>query len=293
VYAELARAGILAALEAGGAVLAKGGSSVDAVVAAVVGLEDCEVLNAGLGSVLTREGSVEMDAAVMSGAARNAGAVAGVRRLANPVLAARAALDRDEHILYAGEGAERLAVAAGLELVAPDHCITDHRRERQRRRLTEPAQTAEPHGEDDHGTVGAVALDTEGHVAAATSTGGMSDKAPGRVSDSCQIGLGTWADDETAAVSATGQGEAFMRCAFAHEIDAGMRLAGRSLAEACDAALAAVSQLGGEGGCVAIDAKGRIALPFDTVGMPRGWIDAGGAPRIAIHPGDALREPQG
>lgn len=288
LYAERARAGIESALAAGGAVLAKGGTALDAVVAAVVKLEECEVLNAGLGSVLNREGAVEMDAAVMSGAARTAGAVAGVARLANPVRAAHAAHERGEHILYAGTGAEGLAAEAGLSLVAPDHCVTDYRRERQQRRLTD----GDGDGAVDHGTVGAVAVDGAGHVAAATSTGGMSDKAAGRVSDSCQIGLGTWADDATAAVSATGQGEFFMRCAFAHEIDARMRLAGVSVAEACDAALAAVAELGGEGGCVAIDADGRIALPFVTVGMPRGWIDAGGAPRLAIHPGESLPLPE-
>jgi isoaspartyl peptidase/L-asparaginase-like protein (Ntn-hydrolase superfamily) len=245
-------------------------------VAAVCALEDCEWLNAGRGSVLTAEGGVEMDAALMDGAARRAGAVAGLRRVCNPVLAARAVMEHSPHVLLAGEGAERFAQARGLALAPPESFVTELRRAqlaRWRERASAPAGG---------GTVGAVARDARGHLAAATSTGGMTGKLAGRVSDSALVGAGTFADDATCAVSATGTGDAFIRAGFAHAVDAGLRHAGLALELACERALASVRALGGSGGCAALDREGRVALPFDTPVMARGVIDEEGRPLVAI-----------
>ncbi len=285
-YSQAARSGVADALAVGHRTLAGGGSAVEAVVAAVAVLEDCEVFNAGVGSVLTREGRVEMDAAVMDGDSGRAGAVAAVQRLANPVRGALAVMDRSEHVLLAGGGAEALAESCGLELRDPDDFVTPLRRE-QLARVRDRERVAVERDPGAGGTVGAVACDARGHLAAATSTGGMTAKQPGRVSDSCLVGAGTWADDATCAVSATGHGEIFILRAFAHEVDALLRHADLALVPACERALAAVRQAGGRGGCIAVDAAGRLALRFHTPGMPRGWIDADGTPHIAIHPGES------
>jgi isoaspartyl peptidase/L-asparaginase-like protein (Ntn-hydrolase superfamily) len=284
-YAEAARRGISEALAAGGRALASGGSAVEAVVSAVELLEDCDVFNAGRGSVLTASGGVEMDAAVMDGSSGRAGAVAAVRCLANPVAGALAVMERSDHVLLAGEGAEALARECGAEVAGADHFVTPRRR----------AQLADAQGRGGRrpfprggGTVGAVARDARGHLAAATSTGGVTAKLPGRVSDSCLIGAGTWADDATCAISATGDGEFFILRAFAHEVDALMRHAGLDLRAACERALSSVCAAGGRGGCIGVDAEGRVALPFTTRGMPRGWIGAEGPPQIAIHPEDEI-----
>jgi isoaspartyl peptidase/L-asparaginase-like protein (Ntn-hydrolase superfamily) len=256
-------------------------------VAAVRVLEDCPWLNAGRGSVLGATGEIEMDASVMDGATRRAGAVAGLRSVLNPVLAARAVMEHSPHVLLAGEGAERFAQQQGLPRAAPESFVTELRRRqlaRWRERVTGPGEAdAQPAG---GGTVGAVARDPQGHLAAATSTGGVTGKLPGRVSDSALIGAGNFADDATCAVSATGTGDAFIRAGFAHQVDALMRHAGLSLAEACQRALASVRSLGGYGGCIAIDAAGRVALPFDTAVMSRGVIGADGRPRVALVPGE-------
>ena len=284
-FAVAARRGLEASLSAGHAVLFRGGSALEAVVHAVAALEDCEVFNAGRGSVLTRDGQVEMDAAVMNGADRAAGAVAGVRGVLNPVRGALAVMQHSDHVLMVTEGAEALAREAGLPFAAADHFVTAFRRDQLAR-----AQ-ARGHVAFDYdvgGTVGAVALDTNGHVAAATSTGGLTNKLSGRISDSCQIGAGTWADDATCAVSGTGRGELFIRGAFAHEIDALMRHNELGIEAACERSLANVLSLGGDGGCIAIDPTGRLALPFNTSGMPRGWIGEDGCARVAVHPEDTL-----
>jgi isoaspartyl peptidase/L-asparaginase-like protein (Ntn-hydrolase superfamily) len=273
-FGRLARRGCEAALAAGWRVLADGGGALDAVIAAVVVLEDCEALNAGRGSVAGATGLVEMDAAVMEGAGRRAGAVALLRGIAHPVLAARAVMEDGRHVLLAGGSAEAFARDHGLATVDPAvlEAIA------ARRRATRERPT---------GTVGAVACDAAGHLATATSTGGTPGKRPGRLSDSALVGAGTWADDAICAVSATGEGEGFIRSGFAHEVDALRRHAGLSLAAACERALAAVTALGFRGGCIAIDPDGRLAMPFTTRGMLRGWIDGGGA-RLAIHPEEAL-----
>jgi len=258
-----AERGLREALAAGHRVLADGGGAGEAVVVAVEVLEDCGALNAGRGSARTSEGGIEMDAAVMLGEDGRAGAVAGVSRIRHPVRAAWLVLCDGRHVLLAGAGAERFAQERGCEEV-------------------ESAWFDAPLGaEPGPGTVGAVALDRSGHLAAATSTGGLARKLPGRVSDSCLVGAGTWADDATCAVSGTGHGEFFIRAAFAHQVDAAMRLAGLDLAAACERALARVAAAGGSGGCIAVDRQGRLCFPFDTPAMARGFVDAQGAIRVA------------
>ena len=284
------RAALAAALAAGHGVLAAGGSALDAVVAAVRVLEDCEWLNAGRGSVLGATGRVEMDAAVMDGASRRAGAVAGLRGVVNPVLAARAVMERTPHVLLAGDGAEQFARDQGLARAAPESFVTELRRRQLAAWRERSAADPGPAGprQAGGGTVGAVARDARGHLAAATSTGGLTGKLPGRVSDSALIGAGTFADDATCAVSATGTGDAFIRAGFAHQVDALLRHAGLDLEEACQRALAGARALGGSGGCIALDAAGRAALPFDTEWMARGRIGPDGGPRVALRRGEQL-----
>jgi isoaspartyl peptidase/L-asparaginase-like protein (Ntn-hydrolase superfamily) len=281
-YAERAAGGLRAALAAGGDLLCAGGSALDAVVAAVRELERCEMFNAGRGCVLDADGAVALDAAVMEGSGRRAGGVIGVQRIAHPIDAALAVLRDGRHVLLAGVGAERFARAAGLAMVEPEHHVTDARR----------AQLARVRGErtSSGGTVGAVACDAAGHLAAATSTGGMAARHAGRVADSGLPGSGTWADDATCAVSATGHGEFFIRSAFAHDVAARIRYSGRDLDTACAEAFAAVAALGGSGGCIALDARGATTLHFDTPDMPRGVQIGDEAPRIALHGGEELRE---
>jgi isoaspartyl peptidase/L-asparaginase-like protein (Ntn-hydrolase superfamily) len=267
--ADALRAGIADALDAGARVLAAGGAAADAAVAAVASLEDCPLFNAGTGSVLNSAGECEMDAALMVGTGRRAGAVAGVRRLAHPIEAARAVLRDGRHVLLFGAEAEHLARAAGASAIDPAALIV-------------PARSAQLARRQGVGTVGAVARDAAGRLAAATSTGGLVGKLPGRISDSAQIGCGTWADDATCAVSATGHGEFFIRTVFAREVDALLRHAHAGLDEACRRALAEVAALGGHGGCIAIDRDGNVAMPFDTPAMPRGIVRDGEDPRIAL-----------
>jgi len=277
--AEALRASLAEALAAGAALLARGGSAQDAVVAAVDVLEDCPHFNAGTGSVLNAAGEVEMDAALMEGAKRRAGAVAGVRRLAHPIEAARAVLRDGRHVLLFGSEAERLGRAAGVAEIAPEALIVPARR-------AQHVRVRGGEGGWPRGTVGAVARDASGHLAAATSTGGLSGKLPGRISDSAQIGAGTWADDATCAVSATGNGELFIRTAFARNVDALLRHARLPLEDACRRALDEVAAIGGHGGCIAIDREGRIAMPFDTPAMPRGFVREDESPRISLTQND-------
>ncbi|SFE23260.1 isoaspartyl peptidase/L-asparaginase family protein [Paracidovorax konjaci] len=283
-------------LRAGQAVLEQGGSAVDAVCEAVRLLEECPLFNAGHGAVFTADATHELDAALMDGATLAAGAVAGVAHVRNPVLAARAVMRQGQHVLMAGAGAERLAGEAGLEMVDPSHFSTPARREqldaargRQAGAVLDHDGAAALAGrvlDEDRkmGTVGAVALDAHGHLAAATSTGGMTNKRPGRVGDSPLIGAGTYADDRTAAVSCTGHGESFIRVAAAHDLCARMAYAGLSLAEACDAVVhGALPAIGGTGGLVAVDRHGNVCLPFNTEGMYRGLARAGQAPETFIY----------
>ena len=274
-------------LSAGGEVLLRGGPALDAVERAIVFLEASELFNAGCGSVLTAAGSVEMDAAIMDGRTRAAGAVAHVTRLAHPVSAARLVMERSPHVLLVGEGAEIFAREHGATFVDPHSLVTPRRRvQLEQARAT--AHKSLDHDEETGGTVGTVARDTAGHLAVATSTGGRTNQLPGRVGDSSLIGAGTWADNGTCAVSATGNGEAFMRCAFAHEVDALLRHTGLPLDAACERALAQVSALGARGGCVAVDRSGKLAMPFTTAGMYRGWIGADARPRVAVFAGESV-----
>jgi len=252
-------------LQEGAMLLRTGASALDVVEAAVRALEDFEEFNAGRGSVLTTAGEVEMDAAIMDGAELRAGAVAVVRGVRNPVAAARAVLDDGRHVLLGGRGAEEFARRRGLETMQPDWFVT----ERRQRQLAE-AQAA-----GEHGTVGAVARDVRGNLAAATSTGGRSNQLPGRIGDSPLIGAGTWARNGTVAVSATGHGEQLIRCAFAHEVDAAVRLGAMSVADACRHALTQLATVGGRGGCIAVGASEGVVAIMNTTIMWRGWIDQG------------------
>jgi len=275
------RAGLAAALAAGAAVLRGGGAALDAVEAAVRVMEDDPAFNAGRGSVFTAEGRVECDAAIMEGTTRMAGAVAGVRATRNPVSLARAVMTNSAHVFLAGSGADAFARAHGVEDADPAWFETTERR----RQLDEIL--ADPHAPFDsgmkYGTVGAVAVDGRGHVAAATSTGGLTGKRWGRVGDSPLIGAGTYADDRAAAISCTGAGEVFIRLGVAHEVCAQVRLAG---ARACDAAadvIAEVGALGGKGGVIVVAPDGEGGWAFNTPGMYRARIGSAQTAQIAIY----------
>jgi isoaspartyl peptidase/L-asparaginase-like protein (Ntn-hydrolase superfamily) len=272
-------AGLGAALRAGLAVLADGGPALEGVIAAVMVLEDDEHWNAGRGSALTAAGTVEMDAAVADGRDRRIGGVACVTGVRHPVLAARAVMEDGRHVLLSGAGAEGFARGAGLAFEAPEWFII----ERRRQVLADWLAAA------GGGTVGAVARDRHGHLAAATSTGGRNGQLPGRIGDSPIPGAGTWADDAGCAVSATGIGEAFLRAAFAHEVDARLRLEGVDLATACQEALAAVTAAGGNGGCIAVTGGGPPVMPFTTELMHRGWAEVDGPLWVAARPGPLER----
>jgi L-asparaginase / beta-aspartyl-peptidase len=265
-------AGLNRALDAGHEILEQGGSSLDAVTAAVVAMEDDPLFNAGRGAVYNAARKHELDASIMDGATLRAGAVAAVSRIRNPVLAARAVMEKSPHVLLAGKGAERFAQKHRLDLVSSRYFHTAERLKALKKGLKRH-----------RGTVGAVALDRHGNLAAATSTGGYTGKLAGRVGDSPIIGAGTYADNSTCAVSGTGWGEAFIRAAVAHEVSARMRHRGESLKAAAAAALRPVSRLGGDGGLVAVDRKGNIAMPFNSKGMYRGFVSSSGRMGIAIY----------
>jgi beta-aspartyl-peptidase (threonine type) len=271
---ETMRAGAAAGIAAGYDVLAAGGSALDAVVAAVVVLEDDPVFNAGRGAALTEDGGVELDAAVMEGTGRAAGSVACVSGVRNPVRAARAVLEDGRHLMFVGEAARAFAEQAGIELCDDEWLTTP----RQRRALAAGVQGWAA------GTVGAVARDEQGRLAAATSTGGTMGQRRGRVGDSPLIGAGTWADDASAAVSCTGDGEAIIRTSMAHEIDALVRYAGRTLDDACRETLAAMERRGGHGGLIAVTAD-AIAARFSSPSMTRGWRVGDGAVETAVGAG--------
>ena len=272
------RAGLTAALRAGYAVLDGGGTSLDAVVAAVIVMEDSPLFNAGRGAVFNAAGRHELDAAVMDGATGGAGAVAAARRVRNPVLAARAVMERTPHVLLTGSAADRFARDAGLTLVPPGYFSTTARAVALARARADAAAT----DADRHGTVGAVARDRNGNLAAATSTGGYTNKLPGRVGDTPLVGAGTYAENASCAVSATGSGEHFMRAVAAHDVAARMRYRRESLADAARHALERVVALGGDGGMIAVDRAGNIAMPFVSEGMYRGWA-RGGRIHVAIY----------
>jgi L-asparaginase / beta-aspartyl-peptidase len=285
------RATLAASLSAGHAVLAASGGAVDAVLAAVRVMEDSPLFNAGRGSVFTADGRNEMDAAIMDGRTRAAGAVAGVTRVKNPILAAHAVMRRSPHVLLIGAGAEHFAQGQGIELVAPEYFHTRERWEQLERArasdrvvLDHDGAAGKGPGDRKFGTVGAVALDRHGNLAAGTSTGGLTNKRWGRVGDSPLIGAGTYADNATAAVSATGTGEFFIRAVAAYDVAARMKYTGATLADAAAAAVRdGAEALGGSGGLVAIDREGNVAFPFNTEGMYRGVVRDNGVAQIEIY----------
>ena len=275
------RADLKQALEAGYAVLKSGGSSLDAVSKAIVLMEDSPYFNAGKGAVFNHDGKNELDASIMDGASLRAGSVANVHKVKNPILLARAVMEKSPHVMLVGDGAEAFAQSIGMPVVDPKYFYTDERWQQLQHVLKEEAakekSTASPHG-----TVGAVALDAAGHLAAGTSTGGMTNKRYGRVGDSPIIGAGTYANAKC-AVSATGWGEFYIRTVAAHDICARVEYKSEPLAQAAnDVVMSAVPKLGGDGGVIALDADGNFATPFNTEGMFRGWIDKEGKMHIAV-----------
>jgi L-asparaginase / beta-aspartyl-peptidase len=266
------------ALAAGRDLLAAGGSALDAVTVAVTALEDDPLFNAGRGSVFTAAGTQEMDACVMDGSDHRAGAIAGICGPRNPVAAARAVLERSRHVLLIGDGALAFCRAEGIAFREPGYFYSEERWRELQYALEHPARVARQHS-----TVGAVARDGRGNLAAATSTGGMTGKAPGRVGDSPIVGAGTYADNATCAVSATGHGEFFVRYGAAFEIAARMRHRGQSLQSAARAVIDGLAAVGGTGGVAAVDHSGALALPFNTEGMYRGYVRDGGAIHTAIY----------
>jgi beta-aspartyl-peptidase (threonine type) len=273
-------AGLTRALAAGQAVLAAGGSAIDAVTAAVAVLEDDPCFNAGRGAVFTYHGTNELDAAVMDGTHRTAGAIAGCTHTRNPVQLARTVMDAGPHVLLCGAGADEFARDHGVPQVDPDWFATPERwrqlEELKARRL------GWFDADMKYGTVGAVARDAAGHVAAATSTGGLTGKRWGRIGDSPLIGAGTYADDRAGAVSCTGSGEQFIRTAAAHEICARMRLTGEAPDDAARAVLAEIGTIGGVGGVIVVTPAGETALAFTTPGMFRARADSSGLNEVAI-----------
>lgn len=302
-------------LRQAGGILEQGGSALDAVTEAVRLLEECPLFNAGHGAVFTSDGTHELDASIMDGSNLKSGAVAGLKTVRHPILAARAVMEHSQHVMFVAEGAEAFARAQGLECVAPEFFSTPLRREQlERVQRAESGQTALDHDagasgaasvplsfaasqagrspdapaplDEDRklGTVGAVACDAHGNLAAATSTGGMTNKQPGRVGDSPIIGAGCYANNRTCAVSTTGTGEMFIRMVAAHDISARMEYAGASLEAAAHAVVhEKLPQIDGRGGLVAVDALGNVTMPFNTEGMYRGFIRVGHAPVVAIY----------
>lgn len=288
------RRGLTVALTMGQAILEQGGSALDAVEAAVACLEDDPLFNAGRGASLTAAGTIELDAAIMDGRTLRAGAVAQLSRVRNPVRLARCILEKSGHVFLAGIGAENFAKEHHIELVSPDYFLTDYRRQH----LAEVQASMKRHGgfgtqasptslcmeEPAFGTVGAVALDMAGNLAAATSTGGMTAKQAGRIGDSPVIGAGTFADNTTCAVSASGHGEWFIRAVVAYDLAARMAYAGKTVQKAADeVVLRRLRHLGGGGGLIALDAAGNLAMSFNTVGMYRASIRLGKEPSVAIY----------
>ena len=287
-YQEKLSEGLLA----GYRILAAGGSSVDAVEATIRIFEDSPLFNAGKGAVFTAEGKNELDASIMVGSTRQAGAVAGVTGIKNPITAARAVMEATPHVLLAGKGAELFAAEQGIELVEPSYFFTQRRwdaLERARKAERVEVREAEPEEENEKGsggafgTVGALALDRQGTLTAGTSTGGMTNKRHGRVGDSPIIGAGTYANEHCAA-SGTGHGEFFIRYAVAYDICARVELQGMAIEKAADLVINdELKRVGGSGGVIALDNKGNIAMPFNTEGMYRGYIRDDGKPVVQIY----------
>jgi beta-aspartyl-peptidase (threonine type) len=290
------REGLKAALKAGWSILREGGSALDTVEAAVVELENFHLFNAGKGSVFTHAGKNEMDAAIMDGKDLNAGAVAFVKNVKNPIKLARLVMDRTPHILLGGDGADEFARQMGVEIEPDEYFFTEHRhtqlleaidadRVQLDHTITEPALIEETQASEDQrskiedqkplGTVGAVACDSLGNIAAATSTGGMTNKKFGRIGDTAIIGAGTYAENAACAVSCTGHGEYFMLGATAYDVSARMKYLGADLEQAAAGSIDYLTKIGGDGGLIAVDALGNISMPFNSEGMYRGFAVEG------------------
>jgi len=286
--AKLMHVDLNKALDAGYEVLSKGGDALDAVTAAIIVLEDSPWFNAGKGSVFNAEGGHELDASVMEGHTRRAGAVAGVTTVKNPILLARSVMEKSEHVMLAGEGAEKFAdTQKDIERVDPTYFDTERRlKQLQDAKAKEAAHATHTVQGTYFGTVGAVALDQHGHIAAGTSTGGMTNKKWSRVGDSPIIGAGTFATDKC-GVSGTGWGEFYIRAVVAHDICARVEYRGDSLMLAAEDVInKIVPEMGGDGGAIALDKDGNIAMPFNTGGMSRGWINPDGTRGTAIFKDD-------
>ena len=267
-------------LKAGYAILERGGSSLDAVEAAIHVLEDNPLFNAGKGAVFTHEGTNELDASIMDGKTLAAGTVAGVKHIRNPISLARLVMEKSPHVMLTGEGAEAFARKMGVTLVDQKYFYTEERWQA----LQKVKDSSAPKSDKDrHGTVGAVALDKAGNLAAGTSTGGITNKQFGRVGDSPIIGAGTYADNQTCAVSCTGDGEYFIRAVAAHTVSDLVKLNGARVNEAAETALENAKKLGGTGGLIALDKNGNFVMPFNTSGMYRGRIDAAGNISVEIY----------
>ena len=302
------RAALSQALLAGYEVLERGGTATDAVIAAINVMEDSPLFNAGKGAVLNAEGQCELDASLMDGRTLSAGAVAGLHHIKNPINLARDVMEKSPHVMMIGDGAEKFAAGLHYAFVPPEYFITEHRRkqleEAKAQDLREGKHTSalnhEPvtYASDDertlarqrkYGTVGCVALDHAGNIAAGTSTGGMTNKKFGRVGDAPIIGAGTYASNATCGVSATGWGEYFIRANVAHDISARMEYQGKDVRSAAIATLAKVAQLGGDGGVICLDRLGHVAMEFNTPGMYRAYHVSGQAPVVAIYSDESAR----
>ena len=278
------RDGLQQALLGGWEVLQDKGKALDAVERAVCLLEDNPLFNAGRGAVFTHDERHEMDAAIMSGKDLRAGAVAAVGGIKNPILLARRVMEETEHVLLCGHGAEEFAREAGFEFAPPEYFFDEFRYEQLLEARREGEVRLDHSSVKKFGTVGAVARDAEGHLAAATSTGGMTNKRFGRIGDTSLIGAGTYADDRTCAVSCTGHGEFFMRAVVAYDVACLMKYKGLTLNAACEQVVGgSLREMGGEGGLVAVDRLGNVALPFNSEGMYRAWITSGSAAQVAIY----------
>lgn len=267
------------ALHVGDSVLSNGGTCMDAVEKTIVILEDSPLFNAGKGAVFTHDGIVELDASVMDGQTLKAGAIAAVRDIKNPVRAARAVMEKSEHVMLNGSGASQFAREQGLEPVENRYFHTEKRYKSLQEILKKERETTTS---DKHGTVGCVALDTSGNIAAGTSTGGMMNKKYGRIGDSPVIGAGTYANNRTGGFSCTGHGEYYIRLGFSRDISALMEYKKLSIRKACREEIRKLSELGGTGGVIGLDRKGNIAMEFNTSGMFRGYIRSNGEKEVLI-----------
>jgi beta-aspartyl-peptidase (threonine type) len=268
-----------ASLRKGRAIIIDGGSSLDAVQTAIKHLEDSPLFNAGKGSVFTYDETNEMDSAIMDGATGNAGAATGIKTIKNPIEVARAVLDNSVHVFLSGAGAEEFAIEQGLTQVEPSYFFTQKNYDK----VIEVKASMKDIKQDKLGTVGAVALDTHGTIAAGTSTGGMTNKRYGRIGDVPVIGAGTYAENGVCGISATGHGEYFIRYVVAHDIAARMKYANQSIHQAADEVITVLKEKGGLGGVIGLDSKGNVVMPFNTLGMFRGYISLDGEPVVAMY----------